>query len=786
MIKINLNWKYGLTVLLLAVVCACSENDDLVQISNKQNYKVGTRTANWYTKEVTLEDIGQLEAKLAEVMNGEPLDTLEKLVISGPMGAADFNYLRSRLSYLKSLDLKDVQIKRSTEVYWHPHNGNFYLNDDSVCQNMFSHLDDLHEVVLPSATLYIGANAFYHCDSLTSITIPDGVRTLEDYTFQNCKSLSSVTLSPKLEGIGTRVFNNCHSLKSLLIPDKVEYIGNYAFSHSESLSTIELSSNSELDSLGCNVFDNTKLKSINIPDGVRYIGDNAFNCCRSLSSITLPSNLNSIEYMTFCECDSLTSITIPDKVKYIGHNAFHSCNLLSVVEFSSNSELDSIAQSAFNETEIKSIVIPDKVKYIGDYAFRYCRSLLMVTLPSNLTYLGSYAFNWCESLESIDIPDGVKQINDGTFYDCRSLKTVKLPAYLESIGTFGITASLIEEIEFPSTLKTISSWALEHNDHLTKVVIPEGVEFLGTRAFRMNRGLTELTIPSTLTTVEEDFADECYNLQTIIWNAPIDVPYNNQSNAWLFVETDQDISVNGCWANVIQNGVAEFPITIQVTGNQFNIPRDFTAAEVTYTRSFWDETVPGGSSGWQTIVLPFTPDSILHDTKGIIAPFGSDVVDAKPFWLRELTSEGFTDVTTISPDKAYIIAMPNHSDYLDEYRLNGTITFKAKDVTLAKTPEVLEPSYGPDFDFYPTYNYVKKALRIYALHSKYGNYDNKWYYKNFFTRSASDINPFNAYVTAKGGGRSSRAEFDFDTRSKATRGVPYKPNTSGIPQIGDM
>ena len=143
------------------------------------------------------------------------------------------------------------------------------------------------------------------------------------------------------------------------------------------------------------------------------------------------------------------------------------------------------------------------------------------------------------------------------------------------------------------------------------------------------------------------------------------------------------------------------------------------------------------------------------------------------------------DVTSFTPDKAYIIAMPNHSAYMDEYCLNGTITFTAKNVTLAKTPKVLDSTVGPDFEFHPSYEYKKKALYIYTLFSKWDNYDNMWYGKSFFTRSASDVYPFNAYVTAPGGGRSSRSDFDLDTRSSETRAL-YAPNNTGVPQIGDM
>ena len=787
--KIKLNWKYGLIVLMLAAVCACSENDDLAQIANKQNYQDGTRTANWYTKEVTLEDIGQLETKLTEAMNGEPLDTLEKLVISGPMAATDFNYLRNNLSGIKSLDLKDASINESDAYYWNPYYGSTFLKNDTICHRMFYHWGGLEEIVLPSSVLYIDEYAFSSCQDLVSVVMPENVKRLNSCTFEYCRSLSSVTFPANLEGIGYHVFYDCDSLKSITIPDKVKYIGDGAFYNCNSLSSVEFSDASELDSIDVWVFYNTKLKSITIPDKVKYIGDNTFKQCKSLSSVVLPSNLKAIEFEVFSNCDSLQSIAIPDKVKYIGHKAFSGCDLLSSVEFSSASELDSISSYAFYQTKLKSITIPNSVRYIGDYAFQYCRSMASLVLPSNLEAIESFTFGDCDSLQNIVIPDKVKYIGQSAFGHIDLLSSIEFSSSseLDSIASWAIDNTNLKSVVIPDSVSYIGDYAFYNCNSLASITIPNGVEHIGTYTFYSCDSLTELMIPESVTSIGESFASDCSNLQAIIWNAPIDVPYCWGSNDCLFfVETNQEISVNDCWNNVIRNGVAEFPVTIQARGNQFNIPREFIAPEVTYTRSFWDETVPGGSSGWQTIVLPFTPDSILHDTKGVIAPFGSDVVDAKPFWLRELTSDGFTDVTTISPDKAYIIAMPNHSDYLDEYRLNGTITFKATNVTLAKTPEVLEPSYGPDFDFYPTYNYVKKALRIYALQSKGGQYGNKWYYKNFFTRSASDINPFNAYVTAKGGGRSSRAEFDLDTRSKATRGVPYKPNTSGIPQIGDM
>lgn len=737
--KINSKWIHGLAALVVAGFCACSEQEDLSQLANRLEQD-GTRTAEWKTKTVTLDAVGTLEAKLTEAMAGEELSTLEKLVVSGPMAAADFNYIRNNLSGLYALDLENSEIKASSEIYY-PSNGSRYLQNDTICEWMFSNWDSLREIVLPSSVLHIGRYAFYHCDSLKTVVMPDKVNTLRESTFYYCRQLTYVTLPDNLEGIESSVFYECDSLKSITIPDKVKFIGNYAFRYCRSLSSVEFLSASELDSIAGWSFDDTNLKNVNIPDNVRTIGDGAFQSCDSLVSVTLPSNLEVLGYRAFYYCRMLKSINIPEKVKYIGSNTFDNCRKLSSVEFSSNSELDSIANQAFDDTNLKTLVLPDKVKYIGDYAFYSSDSLANVTWPANLEHIGGYAFS----------------------------------------------SSALTTLDLPASLKTLSGCSFEYCDDLTSVSIPEGVEHIGGHTFFGCHGLTELTIPESVTSIESGFANSCNNLRNVVWNASVDVPYNGISEyALLYVNTDAEITVDESWKNVIKNGVAQSTITIQAENNQkFAILKEFTAPEVVYKRHFSDYTYPGLCSGWQTIVLPFTPDSIYHESKGRVAPFNSDVEDAKPFWLRELTADGFVDVTTMTPDKAYIIAMPNHSDYLDEYCLDGEITFTAKNVTLSKTSETLEPSVGPDFELHPTYDFVKKALYVYALSLQYGTYNDGTYSKSCFTRSASDIQPFNAYVTTLGGGRSAQSTFEMDTRSSASR-APYRPNKTGIPQIGDM
>ena len=291
---------------------------------------------------------------------------------------------------------------------------------------------------------------------------------------------------------------------------------------------------------------------------------------------------------------------------------------------------------------------------------------------------------------------------------------------------------------------------------------------------------------SSVTNMQSMF-NSCSNLSALVWNstAPVDDPWGVNSDCYLFIP-NSDVVVGPNWKNIVVGGVAEI-VELCANGDRTNsglaysIPVPFKAKKITYTRYFERETVPGESSGWYTIVLPFTPTKIEHETKGVVAPFNSEVESAKPFWLRELTAEGFVDKTSMEPNKAYIIAMPNHHSYVDEYCLNGKIIFSAENVELAATTEKLTPSVGPEYSLQPTYKFVERGVDIYALNVDYGV--DGYRDGSIFVRNTSNVYAFEAYATLAG--RAARSAFDVNTNSKASR-TPYTPNNTGIPQIGDM
>lgn len=529
----------------------------------------------------------------------------------------------------------------------------------------------------------------------------------------------------------------------------------------------------------------TKLEKVAFPNGITSIGTKAFLGCTSLKSIDIPSTVTSIGEYAFESCN-LTSVTIPSTVTTIGGSMFAGNPNLKSADLSAITGLQSIPYRMFYDCgKLETVSFPSTVERIENTAFAYCKSLKDYTPFRGVKYIEWRAFVY-SGLESVDLTNVISM--DDSFSGCESLTTVVLPSAMTFLnGSLFNGCSSLTNITWPTALETIGSYAFS-GCGFTEITIPSTVTKIEYGAFESTK-LRTLMIPATVTEVGGSLINYCSDLKALIWNSTdleIEDTWGVNSDCLLYLP-NADYVPGPNWKNIIVNGETE-TLELCTDGNRtdgnrsFFVPVAFTAKKISFSRNFGSTTYPGVSSGWQTIVLPFTPTKIEHETKGVVAPFNSEVADAKPFWLRELTADGFVDKTTIEPNKAYIIAMPNHSDYVDEYRLNGKITFSAENVELAATPETLTASDGPTFSLQPTYQKVDRGLTAYTLNIDY--WIDGYEYGSVFVRNISDTYAFEAYVTTAG--RSARSVFEMDTRSSATRGVPYKPNTSGIPQIGDM
>lgn len=245
---------------------------------------------------------------------------------------------------------------------------------------------------------------------------------------------------------------------------------------------------------------------------------------------------------------------------------------------------------------------------------------------------------------------------------------------------------------------------------------------------------------------------------------------NNADNNCLFL-VDENSEIDGLpTTNVIRGTTAE-KVELSDDGVGFTAPIDFTATEITYSRTFTQGT-DGTGSGWTTIVLPFDVQKVMVGDKEIDW-FHSSSDTGKQFWLRELKSDAEGSVTFDYVDKLkantpYIIAVPGNK-WGDEWNLtNQPITFVG--VAGAQIDKDAEAETGGEH-----YNFVGTTIRqqlndVYALNDE----------GSTFKFGQATVAPFRAYFTPLADSNASRLIIrSYDGKPTAITMPEQEPIVSG-------
>ena len=355
----------------------------------------------------------------------------------------------------------------------------------------------------------IGDDAFRDCGGLTSITIPGSVTSIGDRAFDGCSALTGITIPSSVTSIGYRTFYRCSELTSVTIPSSVTSIGSYAFQ-------------------GCSA-----ITSVTIPSSVTSIGEGAFYGCSALTGITIPSSVTSIGDGIFYECSKLTSVSIPSSVTSIGNYMFDGCSALTGVTIPSS--VTSIGSYAFYRCRgLTSVEIPNSVTSIGDEAFAGCSGLTNVTIGDGVTSIGKWAFDGCSALTSVTISSSVTSIGYRAFYECTALKAVinfsnlSITKGSEENGMVAYYANKVInhpdgsiEIEGEFVFRNIDNVNVlaAYFGNETNIVLPDNYKgenyVIGNTVFNGCSAITSVTIPSCVTSIENNAFDNCTSLKDL-------------------------------------------------------------------------------------------------------------------------------------------------------------------------------------------------------------------------------------------------------------------------------
>ncbi len=398
-----------------------------------------------------------------------------------------------------------------------------------VVAHAFEGESSIREVILPSTCKSIGANAFAGCTGLKTIQMSSSVKVAEG-AFDDCPNLTIEYTEevPESEwddsAFTDEQYVECfEDIFRAIVAQGQTPDGGYD-TYADAILRLPQSV--------------TVAGKLIVPDGLTKIGDYVFSDCKTLTQVELPDSCKSIGLGAFSNCTGLESINL-DKVETIGTAAFKGCSSLPKALVISAS-IESVDSGAFKDTGITEVIfesgrtvipndicnsigdtllqvtIPEGVERIEENAFSGCSSLKQVELPDSCKSLGTNAFSKCTGLESINL-DKVEKIGAWAFDGCSSLpKTLVVPNSIEAVLSGAFADTGITEVIFESGRTAIPGNACSSiGDTLLQVTIPEGVESIGSSAFKGCSSLKQVVLPQSCTSIGAQVFQSCTALESI-------------------------------------------------------------------------------------------------------------------------------------------------------------------------------------------------------------------------------------------------------------------------------
>ena len=380
--------------------------------------------------------------------------------------------------------------------------------------------------------------------------------------------------------------------------------------------------------------------SIEIPSTITYnsteytvtaIDQVAFNKCTSLESITIPSTVTSIGAEAFYKCTGLTKVDLSSAtgLETVSYQCFYGCTSLTEIDFSACTELTYLYSST------------------GGECFYGCTALQSASFKgcSKLTSLYNKTFYGCTKLESVDLTGctSLTSLGQHCFYQCTSLTSIDL-SECTSLTTLGqycfYYCSALTEITIPSTVTTINGVCFQSCSSLTSVDFSSATALtsLGTQCFQSCTSLTEidLTPCTSLTTLGSQCFYYSYNITLIKLPASITTVGDNcfkalSADIFFYSDTPPTFGSTILATYTVKSSGKVYGGDSKVYVPPFSLSSYQEADNMTdYAEQiypFVDQTV-SGSAGMGTIALPFEatiPDGLTAYTVGSLNDDGTEV-----------------------------------------------------------------------------------------------------------------------------------------------------------------
>lgn len=390
----------------------------------------------------------------------------------------------------------------------------FYYKDDAG--NYIPTTSSSEQWIKNITVMYIGNQSL---TANTSVSTGDGA--VQEWVI--AEPSGQINTSPE-----NGVFANESNIKTLVVGNSLMGIGNYAF-------------------YGC-----TGLESIQLGNGLTEVGKYAFANCVNMKNIGIDftSRLQYISDYTFLNCRALTGFTLPASVTSIYDHAFEGCTRLG--DGSAGGVLDlSGAQAGKNVTLSK----------MGYSVFKGCLSLTNLILPESISSSADTVninnFEGCNSLRHITVQspyttfDGtlnytveqfISDISDSFYFESKGESATHNYTKTNAIAFKYSDRDCYEIIKFQKAIDGSNAeltYQVNSNNELLyfnmsksvaevnipAAIGPYGISAINSGSFSGNCFLKRITIPATVTKINDNAFMGCHNLKDVIFTNAANISY---------------------------------------------------------------------------------------------------------------------------------------------------------------------------------------------------------------------------------------------------------------------
>lgn len=319
---------------------------------------------------------------------------------------------------------------------------------------------------------------------------------------QNGGNIVKLVTGDYLLGIGDYAFYGCANLNGISLSNGANTIGKYAFADCHNLVNADIDLHAAISVIGDYAFKNCDgLQSFTLPISVKDICDGAFQGCTSLMSIALCSDdyntsLQNIGKEVFKGCSSLRELVFPRSFTQNNNDLD-----LTLVQGCTNLRSITIQNNSLNFVDTPgSYTFDDFKRSVGDefYFAGYSTSNIHNTSTEN-----SIAFKY---LDSPYLYEKVLQEKDD-----------------DGLEIAGENHRMTYRVDENNNLQEFEMGNAVQNVEIPGSVGPYKILKIGTDSFRNMCRLKKITIPSSITTIEDNAFQGCHNLEAIIFEEPINL-----------------------------------------------------------------------------------------------------------------------------------------------------------------------------------------------------------------------------------------------------------------------